>query len=34
VFGATAVVCALAFALWFLVLHGPGPINTAGGGRS
>ena len=33
VFGATAAACALAFALWFLVLHGPG-AGLAGPGRS
>jgi hypothetical protein len=30
VFGATAAVCALAFALWFVVLHGPGQTVTSG----
>ncbi len=24
IFGATAIVCAIAFAVWFLVIHGPG----------
>src|SRR6202008_3737404 len=24
IFGATAIVCAVAFAVWFLVIHGPG----------
>ncbi len=32
IFGATAVVCALAFLLWFLVIHGPG-AGLAGPGR-
>ena len=30
IFAATAVVCALAFLAWFLVIHGPGNINTRG----
>ena len=33
IFGLTAAVCALAFALWFLVLHGPG-AGLAGPGES
>jgi hypothetical protein len=33
IFAATAVVCALGFALWFLVIHGPGTtLVTRGGG--
>jgi predicted secreted protein len=33
IFAATAVVCALAFALWFLVIHGPGTgLVTRGNG--
>ena len=31
IFAATAVVCALAFGLWFLVIHGPGNTLTRGG---
>ena len=30
IFAITAVVCALAFLAWFLVIHGPGNINTRG----
>jgi hypothetical protein len=30
VFGATAAVCALVFALWFVVLHGPGQTVSSG----
>ncbi len=30
VFGTTAAVCALAFSLWFVVLHGPGSSSTPG----
>jgi len=33
VFGATAAVCAVVFAVWFLVIHGPGS-STISGGRS
>jgi hypothetical protein len=33
IFGITAAVCALAFALWFLVLHGPG-AGLSGPGQS
>jgi hypothetical protein len=32
VFAVTAVVCGLAFAFWFIVIHGPGPIMTHGSG--
>jgi predicted secreted protein len=32
VFAATAVICALIFMLWFLVLHGPGTSLVARGG--
>jgi hypothetical protein len=32
IFAATAVVCALAFALWFLVIHGPGTGLVVRGG--
>ncbi len=34
VFGATAVVCGLAFAFWFVVIHGPGSMTMSGGGKS
>jgi hypothetical protein len=34
VFGATAVICGLAFAFWFIVIHGPGSISISGGGKS
>lgn len=33
VFGATAAVCALAFAFWFLVIHGPGSMTMPGNGK-
>ncbi len=32
IFAATAVVCALGFALWFLVIHGPGTSLVVRGG--
>ena len=32
IFAATAVVCALGFMLWFLVIHGPGNLVTRGSG--
>jgi hypothetical protein len=31
IFAATAAACALAFLLWFLVIHGPGNLNNRGG---
>ncbi len=34
IFAITAVVCALAFALWFIVIHGPGTGLIARGGGS
>jgi hypothetical protein len=34
VFGATAAVCGLAFAFWFLVIHGPGSVTVSGNGKS
>jgi hypothetical protein len=34
VFGTTAVICALAFAFWFIVIHGPGSQITPGRARS
>lgn len=33
VFGATAVVCGLAFAFWFVVIHGPGSLTQPGNGK-
>jgi len=32
VFGATAVVCALVFGFWFLIIHGPGSSVVSGNG--
>lgn len=32
VFGATAVVCVIAFGFWFTVIHGPGQTVSHGGG--
>ena len=34
VFGTTAVICGLAFAFWFVVIHGPGSITISGNGKS
>ncbi len=34
VFAITAVVCAAAFALWFVVIHGPGQLSSNGSGPS
>jgi hypothetical protein len=34
VFGTTAVICAVAFAFWFIVIHGPGSQITPGRSRS
>jgi hypothetical protein len=34
VFGATAIVCALVFTFWFVVIHGPGSMTMPGGGKS
>jgi hypothetical protein len=31
VFGTTAAICAIVFALWFLVFHGPGSSTISGG---
>jgi hypothetical protein len=31
IFGATAAICALAFTLWFVVIHGPGSSEISGG---
>jgi hypothetical protein len=33
VFAITAVICALGFLLWFVVIHGPGTSLVAGGGE-
>jgi hypothetical protein len=33
IFGAAVVVCALGFAFWFLVIHGPGSITMSGNGQ-
>jgi len=33
IFAATAAVCAVAFAIWFLVIHGPGSSVFSGNGR-
>jgi hypothetical protein len=34
VFGITAAICALVFAFWFVVIHGPGSITVSGNGQS
>jgi hypothetical protein len=34
IFGATAFLCAVAFTLWFVVIHGPGSMITPGGGEN
>jgi hypothetical protein len=34
VFGTTAVICAAAFAFWFLVIHGPGSQVVPGRAKS
>jgi hypothetical protein len=34
IFATTAFVCALAFAFWFLVIHGPGSVITPGRGEN
>jgi len=34
IFGATAFVCAVVFAFWFIVIHGPGSVTMSGGGKS
>jgi hypothetical protein len=31
IFGVTAVVCAIVFGIWFLVIHGPGSSTISGG---
>jgi hypothetical protein len=33
VFAVTAAVCGLAFAFWFLVIHGPGSLTVSGNGK-
>jgi hypothetical protein len=34
IFGVTAVVCALVFAFWFLLIHGPGSMIKPGAGET
>jgi predicted secreted protein len=34
VFATTAVICAVAFAFWFIVIHGPGSQITPGQSKS
>lgn len=34
VFGTTAIICAVAFAFWFVVIHGPGSQISPGRSRS
>jgi hypothetical protein len=34
VFGLTAIVCAIAFAFWFMVIHGPGSQVVPGRART
>jgi hypothetical protein len=34
IFATTAAVCALAFAFWFIVIHGPGSSLVSGGGKA
>lgn len=33
VFGTTAAICGLAFAFWFVVIHGPGSVTVSGNGK-
>jgi len=33
VFGTTAVICAVVFAFWFVVIHGPGSLTVSGNGK-
>jgi hypothetical protein len=33
IFGITAAICGLAFAFWFVVIHGPGSITMSGNGQ-
>jgi hypothetical protein len=33
VFGTTAVICAVVFAFWFVVIHGPGSMTMPGNGK-
>jgi hypothetical protein len=33
IFGNAAVICGLAFAFWFVVIHGPGSITMSGNGQ-
>jgi hypothetical protein len=34
IFATAAIVCGLAFAFWFVVIHGPGSVTMSGGGKS
>jgi hypothetical protein len=34
VFGITAIICAVIFTIWFVVIHGPGSSTFSGGGRA
>jgi hypothetical protein len=34
VFAATAIVCGVAFAFWFVVIHGPGSLTISGNGKA
>jgi hypothetical protein len=34
IFAITAVICALIFTFWFLIIHGPGSSVVSGGGRA
>lgn len=34
VFAATAVICGLGFAFWFLIIHGPGSVTMSGNGKA
>ena len=33
IFGATAAICAIVFAFWFVVIHGPGSVTVSGNGN-
>jgi predicted secreted protein len=34
IFGITAIVCAVVFAFWFVVIHGPGSTTISGGSHA
>jgi hypothetical protein len=34
IFGITAIVCAVVFAFWFLIIHGPGSTTISGGSHA